>query len=906
MLVKLARGGDAEAFRQLAARYRRVALGIIRQWAVRDEAEDVLQDVMALAWAKLPGLAEAQAFPAWFRILTTNLCRRHCRRRERRQWVSLDEETHGVLLQQADPLDLFLRREQSERLREALLALPADNRQALILACWAHYSYVEIAARLGIPLTTVEGRIHRARRQIRQLLGLPGREPARRTHAGGHVMQKQPILVPQLGHSRTPNVLTVSPDGSRLLSTVSGDTILWNLVSGDAVRRFKLPGGPMRVKFTPDGTCAVSVSWYDSTICWNLEADRQEFALPVDARDFDFSPDGRYLWTTSFTPDPEQQRWVRTNVLCWDTTNRKVVQRLENLEGYPSLLSVSRGIVVTEAGTPVFDEQTLTHVAETQLLVWDLSGSGERARLQGLPGHAHAIALAPSGELLAAATQDAGMPNDILLWDTRTGELRQRLAGIHAQVAELQFTPDGGTLVAGTFAGEVACWRTADGQLLEAFSAGARVEALALVNAGTEAIVSAATQQTLYWLAGDMTRRSLSDGAVRHHFPAHTRDIISAAADAQGRQLAVGGFDTAIALWNLQEGGITRTIPTPAGAYVKGLHFHPTLPQLIGAVSTIPDPSVALRDSRQQGVGTIMVWSLETGEPLHELREQHGTLGDFAIAPDGQYATSSAMDGSLLIWDAVRWQVRHRLQAPQGWLGAAAVRFASGGALLAANSALLDAYGGVKQGALTICDVDSGEVVQRWQTDGRIYDAPAFSADGTLIYAAFPLRAGLDSTLEVLGWEVGSGRQVRRYTAPADLGSIIAINPDPAGLTLTAGTGLGAIVCWDAESGAILHVTQRSSWNNFMLPLPTHPHMMIIGGVNGEVEIRAMDGSGAVTLMAIDNGAQWLAYTPDGHYDCSPGTEQYLRWRVDGQLYPVERFAGEYQQAGIVGNLWKG
>ncbi len=767
MLVELARRGDAEAFGRLAERYRGVVLGIIRQWAVRDEAEDVLQDVMALAWAKLPTLAEVRAFPAWLKTLTINLCRRQCRRRERRQWESLNEETHGVLLSPADPL-VFLRREQSGRLREALLALSAENRRALILACWAHYSYAEIAARLQIPLTTVEGRIHRARRQLRQLLGLPGREPAQHARTEGKAMQKHPVLVPQLGHSRTPNLLAVSPDGRRLLSAVSGSAILWDLASGDEVRRFRLPGCPMRVKFTPDGSGVVSVSWYASTICWRLDTDRQEFALPVDARDFDFSPDDRYLWTASFMPDPEKQYWVRTNVLCWDTAKRKVKQRLENLEGYPSLLSVGAGLVITEAGSPVVDGRTFTHLAEPELLVWGFPDGGERARLHGLPGHAHAIALTQNGALLAAATQDAGMPNDILLWDTRTGELRQRLSGFQGQVAELRFTPDGGMLVAGTLAGEVVCWSTVDGQVLGSFSAGAQVETLTLVNDGTEAIVSAASQQTLYWLSGELTQRGLPGGEVRRRFPAHTHDVRTAAIDANGRWLAVSAFDSPIALWDMQRGGITRTIATPAGATIHGLSFHPTLPQLAGAVNTRPDTSVSLKDACHQGTGAIMVWSLETGEPLRALREQQGTLGALAITPDWRLAASSAMDGSLLIWDAANWQVLHRLSAPQGWYGRE-IRFAPSGTVLAAPSELLDAHGNDVQGALTIWDAGNGAVVQQWQTERRAYAAPAFSPDGAYIYATFPLHAGLNNTLEVLAWEVESGRQVRRFTAPADL-----------------------------------------------------------------------------------------------------------------------------------------
>jgi hypothetical protein len=76
------------------------------------------------------------------------------------------------------PLDELLAREQQRSLRQALVALPVANRVALLMHVWGDYSYQEIAAFTGVPVTTVEGRIHRARRQLRGLLrdeagGLP-------------------------------------------------------------------------------------------------------------------------------------------------------------------------------------------------------------------------------------------------------------------------------------------------------------------------------------------------------------------------------------------------------------------------------------------------------------------------------------------------------------------------------------------------------------------------------------------------------------------------------------------------------------------------------------------------------------------------------------------------------------
>ena len=52
-------------------------------------------------------------------------------------------------------------------LAAALAALPAADRDALLLLAWAELDYAGIARALGVPVGTVRSRIHRARRRVR-------------------------------------------------------------------------------------------------------------------------------------------------------------------------------------------------------------------------------------------------------------------------------------------------------------------------------------------------------------------------------------------------------------------------------------------------------------------------------------------------------------------------------------------------------------------------------------------------------------------------------------------------------------------------------------------------------------------------------------------------------------------
>jgi RNA polymerase sigma-70 factor (ECF subfamily) len=170
-LAQRALAGDHAALERLARRYRTAVLAVaFTRTGDRDEAEDLAQEVLLRAWQMLPTLREPAAFAAWLKTIAVNACRGWYRRS--RPWPeSLDAaEPRCVVDPNPRPLEAALAREEQRAWRQALLTLPAPNRIALLMHVWGNYSYEEIAAFLDVPLTTVEGRIHRAKMQMRRLL----------------------------------------------------------------------------------------------------------------------------------------------------------------------------------------------------------------------------------------------------------------------------------------------------------------------------------------------------------------------------------------------------------------------------------------------------------------------------------------------------------------------------------------------------------------------------------------------------------------------------------------------------------------------------------------------------------------------------------------------------------------
>lgn len=135
-----------------------------------DEAKDLTQDVFVRVYRNLDKY-EPGTFEGWLYRITKNLFLDRIRKRKRaileplpdEEWKQHEDETPGP----QDRLEQGVLRGDIEI---ALRSLQPDFRTAVVLCDVQGLSYEEIAEATGWPLGTVRSRIHRGRKQLRQLL----------------------------------------------------------------------------------------------------------------------------------------------------------------------------------------------------------------------------------------------------------------------------------------------------------------------------------------------------------------------------------------------------------------------------------------------------------------------------------------------------------------------------------------------------------------------------------------------------------------------------------------------------------------------------------------------------------------------------------------------------------------
>ncbi len=592
--------------------------------------------------------------------------------------------------------------------------------------------------------------------------------------------------------------------------------------------------------------------------------------LPVGVQ---WSPDGKKIAAGSTDA-----------VRIWDVASGKV------LRSFPATGDVAFSRDGKILGTAGADNAFLFDIA-----------SGRKIRLfQDKSGVNGPIAISPDGRYVATGGEDpnwhfapvAALESEaahrlkLKLWSVRTGKLIRMFPGHYSDdggTLVLQFTPDGRKLFS---AGEgyVALWSIHSGKssrtlVSEHASALSPDGKMVAVTQGGLNVYSAATGKRL----------------VKLHSP--PLPIRALAFSPDGKTLAEGDqaeFTTGLRLWDVARGRLSRALAGPPSS-LQGVGF------------------IKNRQVFSNSFNGIYIWDNTTGKLV---RKMAGPREDTDSGPEQRWA----------------------LMTPDG-------------------SKIVNQAGGTFPDTYVVRSRETGKLISKIANRGQWMEGKPLSPDGRFMatHAYLKLSQSADT---VYAWDLNTGLKVSELSDLGGRALITVFSPDSrnvAGCTYSSeetpdhsSTESYAIVIWDAETGRVL--LQRSLGRDRATTLAfSHDGRTLAAGVGSEIRFYDSDSLsdiGTVTTgkspvsalgFAPDGGRiasghedgrvrlwdarsrsllitmlgfapakgksvspDWIAYTPDGRYNWSPGAANLIRWRYKGKLYPTEHFAKQLRHISLL------
>jgi WD40 repeat protein len=476
-----------------------------------------------------------------------------------------------------------------------------------------------------------------------------------------------------------------------------------------------------------------------------------------------FSPDGQMV-----------AAWNSNEIRLWSTVTGKEIRTLRNFKGRLNAGAFSHDGRTLAAAITKYSFKNDQPDFKSEVRIWDLATGAAKQVLPLSTQAVSSLAFALNGQQLLVGglkREDDRWFATMELADLQTGSLGTLVANAEGNVSSIVLSPNGAMLAFQTDASTVKLVETEN--WTTKYTCDESSNASSNPTANSRFLLSVKSVQAVGFspngktVAGEIEQGGIKlwdvrTGEVRRALAARDDTGSHVSISTDGSTVAEVSEDQAVRLWNVDSGEHWTT-----------------------AVFDSPISGVSLSaDGKMLGVAySDRVAIIDNGDHRRKRTFDgiQGKVASLAFSNDGQSLAVATEPGVLKIWDVDSGRLRQTLAA----FGILTVRFAPGDRAVAT---------GGKDGRVTLCDLDSGNILREFKKHTAAVNALAFSRDGRL------LATGGDDR-SVIIWEVATGKSRRTLKGHDVTVSSLAFSAD--GDSLAVGSGNASVVLWEVSTGKL-------------------------------------------------------------------------------------------------------
>ncbi|MCA9074526.1 MAG: caspase family protein [Planctomycetaceae bacterium] len=537
------------------------------------------------------------------------------------------------------------------------------------------------------------------------------------------------------------------------------------------------------------------------------------------------------------------------------------------------------------------DGKELISVSDDKTIrFWDVA-SGQTSRIlrppigAGSEGMVYAGALSPNGEMLAVAGYAPGDGNPVYLISLKEDRITRLLEGHTNVVQDLDFSADGRLLVSGSNDDTARVWNVETGETVQVLSGHqSDIYGVAFSPNGDKCTTASYDHTAGVW--------SVATGELLVSLKDHEAEVHCIDWSPDGKYIVTGCDDHKMRVWS-PDGTLVRTVDNLGAREFGSVRFTPDSQQVL-YVQGVGE------DDRHAGLLNVA-----TGETSVRFFGHSNSIFDAQLSPDGQLiASAGGNDKEILLWRPSDGELISTMvgkgQVP--WSAA----WSPDGSHIAwgnLNEVLsIEARSPIRR-SFNLLNMEHGEAVTE-ETEGDWHRA-------TFSEGAISLVSSGKTTVDVRHGvkKIATLQPTREYNQLYDtIRCFSMLGRDRAAVGSNFNLRIYNTQTGEMERDLIGH-------SGVVWAISTSPDGRYLLSASNDMTLRVWDVNAPgdvemeplLSLFFADQ--EWIAWTPQGYYDASPGGERLMGWHVNNGLnqlasfLPASQFHKQFYRPDVIRQL---